>query len=138
MLASLLGGALIALSLGLMLLGTGRIAGLSGVLAGVLRGQRGDWAWRALFLAGMIAGGLAAARFLPGAYDTETRAGLGMAAVSGLLVGLGTRLANGCTSGHGVCGMSRLSKRSFVATAVFFGVGVITATVVGHFLRSGA
>jgi uncharacterized membrane protein YedE/YeeE len=129
-----LGGALIATSLAIMLVATGRIAGLSGVLAGFLRGPIGDGAWRAYFLAGMLGVGALFAWLRPETFDTGTRAPLWLVAVSGALVGLGTRLGNGCTSGHGLCGMSRLSKRSIVATLVFFGAGVATATVAGRLL----
>src|SRR5437868_1846965 len=116
--SALAGGALIASSLALMLIGTGRIAGLSGVFAGVLRGSRGDWSWRALFFLGMLVGGALFAWLVPGTFDSQGPASLPVVAASGLLVGLGTRLGNGCTSGHGLCGVSRLSKRSLIATAV--------------------
>jgi uncharacterized membrane protein YedE/YeeE len=135
---AIVGGALIAMSLALVLVGTGRIAGLSGVFAGFLRGEAGDWAWRALFLAGAIGAGAVFAFALPSTFDHAAPAPLWLVATSGLLVGVGTRLSNGCTSGHGLCGTSRLSRRSLVATAVFFGLGVLTATVIGHALRAGA
>ncbi len=128
------GGALIALSLATMLLLTGRIAGLSGVLAGVLRGGNGDWEWRAWFLAGMLAVGAAFALASPATFDATARVPLPLVAVSGALVGIGTRASNGCTSGHGLCGTTRLSKRSFVATLAFFAVGVATATITGAVL----
>ena len=129
-----IGGAMIATSLAVMLVATGRIAGLSGMLAGLLRGSAGDWAWRAWFFAGMLATGAAFAALRPETFDAGARAPLWLVAISGALVGLGTRLSNGCTSGHGLCGMSRLSKRSIVATIVFFGVGVATATLAGRLL----
>ena len=129
-----IGGAMIAASLAIMLVATGRIAGLSGMLAGLLRGTPGDWAWRAWFFAGMLGTAALFAWLRPATFDTGARVPLWLVGVSGALVGLGTRLSNGCTSGHGLCGMSRLSKRSIVATVVFFGVGVATATLVGRFL----
>ena len=124
------GGVLIALSLALMLVGTGRIAGLSGVVALLVRG--GDRAWRAWFIAGMLAVGGGFELAAPQTFDAVAPRSLPIVAVSGVLVGIGTRLSNGCTSGHGLCGMSRLSKRSIVATCVFFGVAVVTATIAGR------
>jgi uncharacterized membrane protein YedE/YeeE len=132
---AIVGGVLIALSLAIMLVLTGRIAGLSGVLAGVLRGPGGDWEWRAWFLAGMLAVGAAFELASPATFDATARAPLPLIAVAGALVGIGTRASNGCTSGHGLCGTTRLSKRSFIATATFFAVGVATATITGAVLR---
>ena len=129
-----IGGALIATSLAVMLIATGRIAGISGVVAGVLRVTAGDWAWRAWFVAGMLGAGLVFRALRPETFDAGARVPLWLVAASGLLVGFGTRLSNGCTSGHGLCGVSRWSKRSLIATAVFFGVGVATATIVGRML----
>jgi uncharacterized membrane protein YedE/YeeE len=126
------GGVLIALSLAVMLVGTGRIAGLSGIVGGLLVDR--DRAWRAWFVAGMLAVGAAFRLAQPAAFDRSARVSLPLVALAGLLVGLGTRLSNGCTSGHGLCGMSRLSKRSIVATLTFFAVGVITATLAGALL----
>jgi uncharacterized protein len=133
---ALVGGALIATSLAIMLLGTGRIAGLSGIFAGFVRVTKGDWTWRAWFLAGMFAVGIAFRFAHPESYDYGARVPLWAVALSAVLVGLGTRASNGCTSGHGLCGMSRFSKRSIAATMVFFGVGVATATIIGSILRS--
>lgn len=133
--SALVGGAVIAISLAIMLLATGRIAGLSGVFAGTLRAAPGDWQWRIWFIGGMLAAGAAFAVGEPSAFDTGARVPLWLLAIAGALVGLGTRMSNGCTSGHGLCGMSRLSKRSIVATIVFFGVGVATATVTGMIVR---
>lgn len=128
------GGVLIALSLALMLVGTGRIAGLSGVVALLVRrsGHGTDRAWRAWFVAGMLAVGGAYELAAPHTFDDVAARSLPIIAVSGLLVGIGTRLSNGCTSGHGLCGMSRLSKRSIVATCAFFGVAVVTASIAGR------
>jgi uncharacterized membrane protein YedE/YeeE len=133
--SAIVGGTLIASSLALMLIGTGRIAGLSGIFAGLLRGSPGDWVWRAWFVLGMFAVGVAFRALRPETYDYAARVPLWGIVISGLLVGAGTRASNGCTSGHGLCGMSRLSKRSIIATCVFFGIGVLTATIVGHFTR---
>ena len=133
---ALAGGALIAISLAIMLIATGRIAGLSGIFAGFIAGRRGDWAWRAWFIAGMMIVGVAFQIARPATFDHGARIPLWLVAVAGLLVGIGTRTSNGCTSGHGLCGMSRFSKRSIIATMVFFGVGVATATITGMILRA--
>ena len=130
-----LGGALIASSLAVMLVATGRIAGLSGVLAGVVRG--GDRGWRAWFLVGALAVGAAWRVASPGAFDTQSRVSLPLLALAGVIVGIGTRASNGCTSGHGLWGVARLSKRSIVATVVFMACGVATATIVGCIARAG-
>lgn len=129
----IVGGALIALSLAVMLVGTGRLAGLSGIVGGLLVEK--DRMWRAWYVAGILGVGALFAATRPATFDTGSRVSLPVVAVAGLLVGLGTRIGNGCTSGHGLCGMSRLSKRSIVATMVFFGVGVATATITGAVLR---
>jgi uncharacterized membrane protein YedE/YeeE len=127
------GGLLIAVSLAVMLIATGRIAGLSGIVGGLVTDS--DRAWRAWYVAGMLAVGAAFAVAHPSAFDSGARVPLPIVAIAGLLVGFGTRLGNGCTSGHGLCGMSRLSRRSIVATLTFFGIGVVTATAVGAVLR---
>jgi hypothetical protein len=133
---ALVGGALIATSLAIMLITTGRIAGLSGIFAGFIAGRRGDWAWRAWFIAGMLIVGIGFAIVRPQTFDHDARIPLWAVALSGAVVGLGTRASNGCTSGHGLCGMSRLSKRSIIATCVFFAFGVATATLSGVLLRA--
>ncbi len=132
--ASLIGGALIGLSTSALLLFNGRIAGISGIFGGLLIPKKGDVAWRASFLAGLLAAGLALLVLLPSAFPKEPLRPLGLIAVAGLLVGYGTRLGNGCTSGHGVCGISRLSARSMVATISFMAAGAITAFITRHLL----
>lgn len=127
------GGALIALSLAVMLLGSGRLAGLSGIISGLLFDK--DRGWRAWYLAGLFTVGGVFAFARPSTFDLHSRVSLPLVAAAGLLVGFGTRLSNGCTSGHGLCGMSRLSKRSIIATLTFFAVGVATATITGAVLR---
>jgi uncharacterized membrane protein YedE/YeeE len=124
--SALAGGILIGSSAALLLLTHGRIAGITGIVGGALRGARGDLAWRLLFLAGLIAGGALIARVRPGAFGGQIGASPSFLIVAGLLVGFGTRMGNGCTSGHGVCGIGRLSKRSLVATAVFIATGALT------------
>ena len=129
--ASLFGGLLIGLSAALFVLFNGRIAGISGVLGGLLRPLRGDIAWRIAFLTGLIGAPLVVGMFaiLP---EARIDAGAGTLVVAGLLVGLGTRYGAGCTSGHGVCGLSRRSPRSLAATASFMLAGFVTVYVVRH------
>ena len=131
--ASLAGGALIGLATAMFVLLNGRIAGVSGILGGLLRPARGDIAWRIAFLGGLI---LAAPVYglLTSLPEVRIDAGYGMLVVAGLLVGIGTRYGGGCTSGHGVCGVSRLSPRSVAATAAFMATGFITVFVVRHLL----
>jgi uncharacterized membrane protein YedE/YeeE len=119
------GGALIGLSASLMLGLNGRVTGISGIVGGLVAPAAGDVAWRALFVAGLLAGGLLARAALPGAFSASA-APLWLVAVAGLLVGFGTRLGNGCTSGHGVCGIARLSPRSIAATLTFITTGALT------------
>ncbi|MEO2169230.1 MAG: YeeE/YedE thiosulfate transporter family protein [bacterium] len=122
----LVGGALIGLSASILLLWTGRIAGISGIVAGVLRPQVGEVAWRVVFLSGLLCGGLLLAAFYPAALVVQSPGSVGMVALAGILVGYGTRLGSGCTSGHGVCGISRLSPRSLIATMTFIAAGAVT------------
>ena len=132
-LASAAGGALIGLSAALLILLNGRVAGISGILGGLLERSRGDTSWRLAFLFGLLAAPLVAGLFAPlpaVQADADTPALI----VAGLLVGLGTRYGSGCTSGHGVCGLSRLSPRSLVATAAFMFAGFITVFVIRHVL----
>ena len=125
---ALAGGVLIGLAASVLLIGTGRISGISGIASNLLLGQSGDRAWRAAFLAGLLLAGIAAARLVPGALQASPRS-LAVVAAAGLLVGVGTRLGSGCTSGHGVCGLSRLSPRSLVATLAFILSGVVAVTL---------
>jgi uncharacterized membrane protein YedE/YeeE len=134
--ASLLGGVLIGVSASAMLLLEGRIAGISGIFAGILRPVRNDTAWKACFVAGLLAGGMLLRVFIPAAYDFGIIRSYGVLVLAGLLVGFGTRLGNGCTSGHGVCGISRLSPRSVVATATFIASGAAAVFVFNHLVAS--
>lgn len=126
---ALMGGMLIGLSALLLYAALGRIAGISGITFNALEvGQRH---WRIPFLGGLLVGpwlALATGAPLPVATAPDDASGIALLIAAGLLVGLGTRLGNGCTSGHGICGLSRLSVRSFAAVAVFMTVGVLTAT----------
>ena len=132
--SSLLGGAIIGVASGLLLLFNGRIAGISGILGGVLLPRTGEWQWRAFFLIGLAIGGLAASGFNLGVISFGLERSMPTLIIAGLLVGFGTRMGGGCTSGHGVCGMGRLAPRSIAATATFFLTGVATVYVVNHLL----
>ena len=128
---ALAGGVLIGLAAAAFVLLNGRIAGISGILGGLLRPARGDVAWRAAFLAGLVGAPLAYGLFaaLPA---VRIDAGVPALVAAGLLVGLGTRYGAGCTSGHGVCGLSRLSPRSLVATLSFMAAGFVTVYAIRH------
>jgi uncharacterized protein len=126
-LAGLLGGILIGLAAALLLFSTGRVAGVSGIAAGALPPARGDLAWRLAFIGGLVGGGLLLQPFFPAGV---ARGSTALLVGAGLLVGFGTRLAGGCTSGHGVCGVGRGSVRSIVATVTFVAAGMITVAVV--------
>ena len=127
--ASTIGGLLIGLSASLMLLMHGRIAGISGILGGLLKPRSGDVAWRILFLAGLVAGGIAFAIISPDSLADGLQRSTVTTAAAGLLVGIGTQLSQGCTSGHGVCGLSRMSPRSAVAVVTFMTTGLIAAYI---------
>lgn len=135
-LASLFGGMLIGLGASAMLLLNGRIAGISGILAGVLKPVRGDTLWRGCFLGGLFVGGLLIRFLMPRAFDFGIIRPFPILILAGLLVGFGTRLGSGCTSGHGVCGISRLSARSLAATMTFIASGALVVFVVNHLLGS--
>ncbi|ENL4769270.1 YeeE/YedE family protein [Vibrio parahaemolyticus] len=129
---SLFGGILLGTSATILLLVNGKIAGISGIMNGIMSPKKGDYSWRLLFAVGMIAGGLISVLMLGVAVPSTANLSLGMVIAAGLLVGIGTRLGNGCTSGHGICGMGRLSKRSIVATCVFMAVAGLTVFVRLH------
>lgn len=130
-LQALLGGVLIGLSAATLLLFNGRIAGISGIVNGLSQGSRaGDWAWRAAFLVGLMGAGALSLRMAGNA--TPSPATPTLLLVAGLLVGFGTSLGNGCTSGHGVCGLGRLSKRSLAAVLTFMASAIITVAITHH------
>jgi uncharacterized membrane protein YedE/YeeE len=131
--SALAGGLLIGVAVALFALLNGRVAGISGILGGLLRPARGDIAWRAAFVVGLVGAPLAYA-LLSAWPEPQIDANYGALIVAGLLVGVGTRYGAGCTSGHGVCGVSRLSPRSLVATAVFMAAGFATVFVIRHLL----
>ncbi|AMB74310.1 YeeE/YedE family protein [Pantoea ananatis] len=128
---SLAGGLLIGAAAGMLVLFCGRIAGISGILGGLLKRRSSDKPWRLAFIAGLVLSPLVFQLFsaLPA---IETEASWGRLVFAGVLVGLGVRLGSGCTSGHGVCGLSRLSLRSLVATLVFMLTAMLTVGVMGH------
>jgi len=128
---ALAGGVLIGLAVTMLLLLNGRIAGISGIVGGLLRPVKGDIGWRLAFVAGLIAAPLLF-RLWTALPPVQVDAGWGTLIVAGLLVGIGTRYGSGCTSGHGVCGISRLSPRSLVATVLFMAAGFLTVYAVRH------
>ena len=136
--ASLLGGMLIGLSVSAMLLFSGKIAGISGIVGGILSPAQNDTQWRLVFLGGLLIGGL-----MVGFFSSNLFAGDDVFAIeierswpalilAGLLVGFGSRFGSGCTSGHGVCGISRFSPRSLVATITFISTGALVVYIVNH------
>ncbi len=129
----LIGGILIGLSSSTMLGGIGRIAGISGIMGGSLKKPHKDESWRYAFLIGLILGGAILISFKPELFQYEFSFSGVTYVLAGLLVGFGTRLGSGCTSGHGVCGLARVAKRSFVATCTFIGFGVLTVLIKGMF-----
>jgi uncharacterized protein len=126
------GGALIGLSAALLMMLNGRIAGITGLFAGLIDPIGSERIWRTTFIAGLIAAPLSAALLGLALPLPQMPASLAVIAAAGLLVGFGTRLANGCTSGHGVCGIARLSPRSIAATAIFMGAAIIVVALTRH------
>ncbi|GAB3388588.1 YeeE/YedE family protein [Massilia agri] len=128
---SLAGGLLIGAGIALFALLNGRIAGISGIVGGLLRPSKGETAWRIVFLAGLVGAPLVWRLFatLP---EARVDAGYPLLVLAGLLVGVGTRYGSGCTSGHGICGLSRRSPRSIMATAAFMATGFITVWLLRH------
>ncbi len=133
LLESLVGGAVIGLAASLLLIGNGRVAGVSGILSALLGKWSEPQAWRVLFLFGLVAGGGVAAIFTPDRLRVGLEGSSLWILTAGFLVGFGSVLGSGCTSGHGVCGMSRLSLRSVIATIVFMFFGFLTVYLVRHF-----
>lgn len=130
--SALLGGALIGLSAWLLWIANGRIAGISGIVGGLLAPVSGDVMWRATFLVGLLAAPLLYRAAGGGLPDLTAQAPIVVVIAAGLLVGFGTRLGSGCTSGHGVCGIARLSPRSLAATGVFLFTAAATVYVARH------
>lgn len=130
--SGLAGGLMIGLASVLMLLGTGRIAGISGIFGGLLPPVQGNTGWRVMFVAGLVLGGLVWPLLTGSRLPVDLQVSWPVMLLAGFLVGFGTRLGSGCTSGHGVCGIGRLAPRSIVATAVFMAAAVITTFVARH------
>lgn len=128
---ALAGGALLGLSASWLMLAHGRIAGISGIVGGLITPKPALERWRLGFVSGLLVGGALLAVSAPALLAGPTDRGLLQVAVAGLLVGYGTRLGSGCTSGHGVCGLTRLSPRSGLATATFMASGALVATLMG-------
>jgi uncharacterized membrane protein YedE/YeeE len=124
----LVGGALIGLAAAALLLLTGKTAGVSGILEGVVLREKGEAGWKLAFLLGLLAGGALLVALRPSSFTALEHPSVIWAAIGGVLVGFGTRLSGGCTSGHGVCGIGRLSLRSVVATLVFIGAAMLVRT----------
>jgi uncharacterized protein len=132
--SSTLGGVLIGLSAALVMLFQGRIAGISGILGGLLGPRPGEVAWRLWFVVGLVLGGTGMFLLQPDAFAVDVQRSPLAIVIAGLIVGFSTRLGSGCTSGHGVCGISRMSRRSIVATCVFIATGMLTATAITRLL----
>jgi uncharacterized membrane protein YedE/YeeE len=132
--SALAGGMLIGLATAMFVLLNGRIAGISGVLGGLLQPMRGDIGWRVAFILGLVGAPLVYA-LIAAVPAVQIDAQYGALIAAGLLVGIGTRYGAGCTSGHGVCGLSRLSPRSMVATAMFMAAGFVTVFLVRHLFK---
>lgn len=131
--AALGGGLLLGLAAAAFILLHGRILGISGIVGGLIRPRRNDVAWRIAFVLGMLAAPVLY-RLTVGVHEVRIDASWGMVVLAGLLVGVGTRYGSGCTSGHGVCGLSRLSPRSLAATLAFMGAGFVTVYAIRHVL----
>ena len=129
----LTGGILIGIAASMMLLFSGRIAGVSGIFGGMLFQQGKERAWRLSFITGLIAGGILLYTINTEFFENSSGRGLLAVNIAGLLVGIGTRIGGGCTSGHGVCGIGRLSVRSIVATVTFVFAGMVTVVLVKSF-----
>jgi uncharacterized protein len=130
--SGLAGGLLIGLAAALLLVLNGHISGISGIVGGLLAPKSSDAGWRVVFVVGLLLGAFGYMLATGGAMPVRMQASMPILIVAGLLVGFGTRLGSGCTSGHGLCGIARLSKRSIVASAVFFGVAMFTVFLTRH------
>ena len=133
-LSAAIGGALIGLSAALLMLSTGRIAGISGIVGGLIGWNVPDRDWRIAFIVGLILAPLSGSLVGYAVAEPQMPASWAVIVIAGLLVGFGTRLGGGCTSGHGVCGVARLSPRSLTATAVFMAVAIIVVAITRHVL----
>ena len=132
--SALFGGALIGLSVTLLLLFNGRMAGISGIMKGLFNAPENERVWRFTFLCGLIIGAFIFQSISPDFIVPRQGYPLWLVALGGFFVGIGTRLGNGCTSGHGICGIANLSKRSIFATLTFMGFGMLTVYIIRHLL----
>ena len=132
--SSLAGGVLIGIAAGVLWVFNGRLAGISGIFGDALGIRLPEIGWRWMFVAGLIAGGVVMVVIEPGYFHRGVQGAVPVAIAGGLLVGIGTRLGSGCTSGHGVCGIARMSPRSIAATLIFMATGGITVFVTNHLL----
>lgn len=128
----LIGGMLIGLASAILMLGRGRIAGISGIFEGILRPTKGDFLWRVIFILGLSFGGLFMSFIMPERFNLESSRSLEMIGLAGLLVGIGVHIGCGCTSGHGICGISRFSVRSLVAVPTFMLSGAVVVWLINH------
>lgn len=135
--SALIGGVLIGSAAILMLWTNGRIAGISGILGGILFPVKSEVSWRILFVAGLLFASVAYMFFTGATLPISEQVSPVLTAVAGLLVGVGTRMGSGCTSGHGICGIARFSKRSILATIVFMATGIATVFVLRQLLGVG-
>jgi uncharacterized membrane protein YedE/YeeE len=135
---ALAGGMVVGLAAAGLLVLDGRIAGVSGIVGGLIGGRAGDAGWRLAFVAGLVAGGVGVSLLAPAPFHGLATTPYVVLVPAGLLVGFGASLGNGCTSGHGVCGISRLSPRSIAATLTFMLAGALTVFVVRHVLGGGS
>lgn len=133
---SLFGGVLIGIAISVMLLFNGRVTGVSSIVSGVLLHPIKENLWRVAFILGMLSGGLILRLYNPEIFNNSSGRSMALIALAGFLVGFGTVTGGGCTSGHGVCGVSRLSPRSIIATAVFIFFGMISVSVAKYFIET--
>jgi len=136
--SAIVGGLLIGLGATLLMSFNGRIVGISGIFYGAFEGKKADTAWRWWFVSGLLGSAVLFFYFASDVYTPKSSLSLSTVAIAGLLVGFGTRLGNGCTSGHGVCGIARFSMRSIIATATFMTIGILTTYVIRHLLGVGS
>lgn len=129
------GGILIGISVTVMLYFNGRITGVSGIISELLTPKAGEWLWRLVFIFGLIFGSFLFVYLFPGFYTPRTDFPVSLLIIGGLLVGFGTKLGSGCTSGHGICGLAQLSTRSLVATVVFMFSGAVTVYIIRHIME---
>ncbi len=129
-----IGGLMIGLSATFMMLFLGRITGISGIFGGLVVPRRGEVAWRVVFVAGLLSGGVILRFFYPQAFPASLDQSLWLVAAAGLLVGFGTRMGSGCTSGHGICGLARFSQRSLVSVLTFIFTGAVAVYVMQYMI----